>query len=392
MSSKTIQIERRHAIRVAVEVTALQDRPAGIGHYAEDLITALAQHSDLDMIYFTTTGYSVNPPRPTGLHITKRSAWKKKIPLGREVLFFLQHFQLERLKRRWRPEVVLGTNYLLPSGGSPQVLVVHDLSHLRNPETHPVGRIRFLNRHLSHSLERASAIVTISHFSKQELLNFFPALEGRVHVLYPGVSQRFFKPIQEETRRALRVVLDGDTRSYFLFLSTLEPRKNLGRLLLAYEALPEQIKRLHPLVMVGQMGWQRSNFELILKRMQSRGEVIMLGYVHDELLPALFERAVGLLYPSLYEGFGLPPIEAMACGCPVLVSNVTAMPEVCGDAALYCDPSIIESIRFGILQLAEKQSLRLDLVAKGKLHVQQYDWCKTGAGMLDILKNVARKK
>ncbi|MGE4531337.1 MAG: glycosyltransferase [Acidithiobacillus sp.] len=383
------QTERRRTVRVAVEATTLQGRPAGIGHFGEELTRALSTDPAINLAYFTTTGCSSTPPHPAGLRIPQRSDWKKKIPLGRELQFILQGWQLERLKRHCRPEVILGTNYVLPRSRSPQVLVVHDLSHLRNPETHPPGRVHFLNRHLRPALERASAVITISHFSEQELLHFYPELAGRIHVVYPGIADRFGCSVSEDTRRSLRVALDGDSRSYFLFLSTLEPRKNLERLLLAYEGLPERIKRAHPLVLVGQMGWQESSFAPTLERLQAKGEILLTGYLRDELLPALFERAVALLYPSLYEGFGLPPIEAMGCGCPVLASNVTAIPEVCGDAALYCDPLDVESIRAGILRLAEDEELRSGLSEKGRDQAAKYNWQKAGEQILRIVREVA---
>jgi len=383
------QTERRRTVRVAIEATTMQGRPAGIGHFSEELIKVLIQTPAVNLTYFTTTSYSDQPPHPAGLRIPQRGGWKKKIPLGREVQFYLQGRQLERLKKRWRPEIILGMNYVLPKGRSPQVLVVHDLSHMDMPEAHPPGRVHFLNRHLRPALERANAVVTISHFTKGELLKHFPELAGRIHVLYPGISERFSAPVSEETRRALRVALDGDPRPYFLFLSTLEPRKNMERLLLAYEGLADRIKRQYPLVLVGQMGWQESRFAPILERMQTRGEIVLLGYLRDELLPALLERAVALIYPSLYEGFGLPPVEAMASGCPVLASNSTAIPEVCGDAVLYCDPLSIESIRDGMTRLAEDKALRHDLAKKGKTQAAQYHWQRAGKQMLGILREVA---
>ena len=382
-------VERRKTVRVAVEATTLQGRPAGIGHFTAALMTALSHNRAIGLAYFSTTGYSSKPPRPSGLRVPRRGDWRKKIPMGRELQFYLQGLQLELLKRRWRPEVILGTSYVLPRARTPQILVVYDLSPLRNPETHPPGRVRFLNRHLRPALERATSVVTISHFSEQELLAFFPELAGRIHVLYPGVAERFGGAVTEAEDRALLAALNGEERPYLLFLSTLEPRKNLERLLLAYEGLPAPVKTAHPLVLVGQMGWQDSRFAPILERMLARGEIIMPGYLRDELLPALFGRALALLYPSLYEGFGLPPVEAMACGCPALVSNVTSLPEVCGDAALYCDPLSVESIRAGILRLTGDAHLREQLRSAGRARAARYSWQRAGAQMLEIVREAA---
>ncbi len=159
-------------------------------------------------------------------------------------------------------------------------------------------------------------------------------------------------------------------------------------MLAAYAALPAAIRGAHPLVLVGQMGWQQSNFAAVLTGMVERGEVRMLGYLRDELLPALYRRALALVYPSLYEGFGLPPIEAMATGCPVLAANVTAMPEVCGDAALYCDPLDRGSITAGMRRLAEDDALRARLAAAGPARAALYTWETAAAQVLGVMREV----
>ena len=141
---------------------------------------------------------------------------------------------------------------------------------------------------------------------------------------------------------------------------------------------------------MGQMGWQESNFAAVLTGMVERGEVRMLGYLRDELLPALYRRALALVYPSLYEGFGLPPIEAMATGCPVLVANVSSLPEVCRDAALYCDPLDVRSITAGMRRLAEDDALRARLSAAGPARAALYSWEDAATQVLGVMRDVAR--
>jgi alpha-1,3-rhamnosyl/mannosyltransferase len=147
-------------------------------------------------------------------------------------------------------------------------------------------------------------------------------------------------------------------------------------------------KKRYPLALVGQAGWQQSDLAVLLTPMIERGEVRMLGYLRDELLPAVYRRALALIYPSLYEGFGLPPVEAMAAGCPVLVSNVSAMPEVCGDAALYCDPLDVGSITAGMRRLAEDDALRARLAAAGPARAALYTWEDAAAQVLAVMREV----
>lgn len=380
--------QRDALLRVAVEANALSGRLAGIGHYTAALCQQLVADGSATLAYFTARSWALEPPRPAGLRIPRLLRWRKRIPMGREMQFVLQGRQLARLERRWRPDLILGPSFVLPRAKAPSVLVVHDLSHIRYPEVHPPARVAFLNRHLRPALARARAVLTDSRFTEAELLHYFPEVAGRTHVLYPGISGRFAAAPAAEVEAALDGVLLGDDRRFFLFLSTLEPRKNLAGLLAAYAALPAAIRGAHPLVLVGQMGWQESNFAAVLTGMVERGEVRMLGYLRDELLPVLYRRALALVYPSLYEGFGLPPIEAMATGCPVLVANVTAMPEVCGDAALYCDPMDVESITDGMRRLAEDGALRARLAAAGPARAALYTWEAAAAQMLEVLREV----
>lgn len=369
------QSRKRPILKLAIESNTLQGKRAGIGHYTEQLSLALQARPDVDICYFSWRESSAEAPKPVGLILPRRRPrqWLNKIPMGREVQLRLQRYQLQALKKHWQPDLVLGTNYVLPKSNMPSVVVVHDLSHLRYPEFHPPGRVRFLVRHLAASMRRAEMVVTVSRFSKSELLHFFPDLAGRVRVIYPGISERFWQAPTDEQLRALSIALNGESRPYLLFLSTLEPRKNISRLLQAYTMLPEKLRQEYPLVMVGQMGWQESSFAPLLEKLLARKEVIMAGYLRDELLPALYHRAHAFLYPSLYEGFGLPPIEAMACGCPVLVGNVASLPEVCGPAAYYCDPLYTDSITQGIQTLLDDidSDFRREL---GRSLAQRYSW------------------
>ncbi|MDA8153043.1 MAG: glycosyltransferase [Acidithiobacillus sp.] len=378
-------------LRVAVEATTLLGRLAGIGHYTAALCQQLAADEGATLAYFTARSWAQEPPRQPGLRIPRPLQWRKRIPLGRELQFILQGRQLTRLERLWRPDLILGPSFVLPRAKAPSVLVVHDLSHLRYPEVHPPARVAFLNRHLRPAMARTGAVLTDSRFTEAELLHYFPEVAGRTHVVYPGISGRFALAPAAEVETALDGILLGDERRFFLFLSTLEPRKNLAGLLAAYTALPVAIRRAHPLVLVGQMGWQETNFAAILTGMLARGEVRMLGYLRDELLPALYRRALALVYPSLYEGFGLPPIEAMATGCPVLVANVSALPEVCGDAALYCDPLDVRSITTAMRRLAEDEVLRARLAAAGPARAALYTWEVAAAQVLAVMREVVSR-
>ena len=167
--------------------------------------------------------------------------------MGRQVQYQLQRWRLAQLSRNWHPDLVFGPNFIVPSADAPSVLVIHDLSHLRYPETHPPERVAFMERQLRPAIARSSAVVVDSHFTEQEVLSYFPEAAGRLHVIYPGLEPRMAVPPSTAVETALNALLKGDDRRFFLFLSTLEPRKNLAGLLAAYAALPAAIREAHPL-------------------------------------------------------------------------------------------------------------------------------------------------
>ena len=369
-------------LRVAVEATPL----AGLGHYTAALCQQMMTDGAVTLADFTAPSW---PRQPTGLGVPRPLQWCRHILMGRDLQIVLQGRQLARFERLWRPDLTFGPSFVLPWARAPSILVVHDLSHVCSPETHPPTRVAFLNSHLRPVLARTGAVLTDSRCTEAELLHYFPEMAGRTHVVYPGISGRFFAAPTAAVEMALDGFLRGDMRRFFLFLATLEPRKNLSGLLAAYTALPTAIRALHPLVLVGQMGWQEGNFAAALTMMLERGEVRMLDCLRDDLLPALYRRALALVHPSLHEGFGLPPIEAMATGCPVLLANVRSLSEVCGDAALYCDPLDVRSMADGMQTLAEDGALRARLAAAGPARAALYTWEDAAAQVLAVMREVA---
>lgn len=382
-------------LRVAVESQSMLSPRSGIGRYAWELTCVLERFDNITISYFHGTQWLDRwvdmmpaPIRPQAGRFYRQM--KELIPGGRHIRHAMDTTGFAIKARRLRIQVIFAPNYVGPDTSVPTVITVHDLSHIRHPEAHPPKRVSFLNQALPRAIRRAQRILVVSRFTADEVCALFPEAAHKVQVIYPGVDRRFFTPPSAEAENALAELLQQDQRLYFLFMATLEPRKNLAKILVAYEQLPDAIRNAHPLVLAGQVGWQESQFTEPLARLVAKREAFLLGYVPDAILPALYGRALALLYPALYEGFGLPPVEAMATGCPVLVSNITAMPEVCGDAALYCDPFLIESIRNSMVQLAEDAALREDLTRRGPQQASLYRWEKAGEELLVVFRETAQ--
>lgn len=278
----------------------------------------------------------------------------------------------------WEPGLELG-----PFPGR-RVATVYDLSHLTAPESHPAPRVAYLQHQVDRTLRHANHIVTISQTMRREIAAYAGLREADISVV-PPAADASFKPLSADALPGVRARL-GLPEHYILSVGTLEPRKNLLRLAQAYEGLPANLRRRWPLVCVGGQGWNDTSLIRGLRRLEARGELIRLGYVAQRELPLITAAADLLAYPSLYEGFGMPVVEAMACGVPVLTSRGTAMQEITGDAAFLVDPQDEAAIREVIYTALESHGLRARFAAEGPVRAARYNWDVSTVALLEALR------
>lgn len=267
-----------------------------------------------------------------------------------------------------------------------RIVSVFDFSFHKYPHWHPKERIEFFNNNFWKNIKYADVIVFPSEFIMREAKEEFGFNYANMKFIYPGVDFEIFKEYPQELSKS---VLDkyAIPTQYILFVGSIEPRKNLTNLLFAYQSLPNYIKKEFKLVLVGFSGWKNKDIMSILDKNKDR--IIYTGYVSEEELALIYNRASLFVFPSFYEGFGLPPLEAMACGCPVLVSNRASLPEVCGDAAVYCDPEKPESIAEGIYEILNNDNLRNRLKAMGITRANLFRWDKTAREILNTFDEVS---
>ncbi|NTV52445.1 MAG: glycosyltransferase family 4 protein [Candidatus Firestonebacteria bacterium] len=311
----------------------------------------------------------------------------KKIPFLGELSKSVIERYNNALSRKMNFDVYYEPNYI-PSGIHAKHLVttVHDLSFHHHPEWHPDDRVKYFKRTFFPRVLKSDVITTDSHFIKQEVVNELGIAPDRVRVIYMGYDQSLFKvyPAAEvEAFRASRKL----PKKFILFVGSIEPRKNLERLLIAYLQLPEAEKRECKLVLSGFAGWKNSAIMNLIQK--AHEHVIFLGYLSVHELALLYNAATIFAYPSLYEGFGLPPIEAMACGTPVLVSRAASLPEVCGDAALYCDPLEVDQISSQLQKLFFDEGLQKRLVETGFQKIRNYTWDKSAEQLLQLFREIS---
>ena len=278
-------------------------------------------------------------------------------------------------------------NYVFahPLRNAKRVVTVHDLTLIRFPEWHPAERVRRMGPSLSRSVALADRVVTDSQFTKSDLVRHVGVSPDRVDVV-PLAADPSFRPLP---RVEVEPVLGrlGVTSDYLLFLGTLEPRKNLARLLDAIELGAGGIGLV---VLAGAHAWPDGSLQRRLRALQGAGRVRVLGYVPDALRPVLLNGARALVYPSLYEGFGLPVLEAMACGTPVLTSNASSLPEVAGNAAFLVDPHDVEGLATALRRVWGDAKLRADLRERGFRRAALFSWEQTARLTLDVYERLAR--
>lgn len=279
-------------------------------------------------------------------------------------------------------------NYVLQPFAGPAVATVHDLSVYHYPQFHPKARVRHMERYLPRSVETAAHVITDSSLVRRELLERFLLDPDRVSVIPLGVSEDF-RPVSHSERMPVLNkygLVDG---SYLFCVSTFEPRKNLAGLVEAFARLPDRLRKEVPLVLVGSDGWLNGDLARTLRKYEERGEVIRLGYVPGRHLPALYSGTRIFVFPSFYEGFGLPVLEAMACGAPVITSRGTAMEEVTGNCAELVDPVDVDSLTELMACLVDDSAKRSQLSTAGRRQAAEFTWSKCAARHIEVFRSVS---
>lgn len=365
-------------MRVILNVDAITAPLTGIGRYALELAQGLATHAAVDELRLYSAFRWVDDPSHALAANRTIAQLRKNLPFKTQALELYTHLRsaLFRAHTRKLSGYVLHTpNYILMPFDGPTVTTVHDLSALNYPETHPVERVRFLDRHLPRTLARADRVLTDSQFIAEEIHQRLGVPRAKLRVVALGVDARY----QPREAAVVQPVLDAhglQAGAYLLVVATQEPRKNLVRLVRAFAALPEALRLRYPLVIVGARGWLNAELERALGPLEASGAARRLGYVSENDLPMIYAGARAFAFPSLYEGFGLPVLEAMASGIPALTSNVSSMPEVGADIALGVDPLDEDALRGGLEKVLDDDAWRAIASTRGAEHATRFPWSR----------------
>lgn len=375
-------------MRVALNATSLLSPLTGIGQYTRQLAEGLIRSPGIEVEFFygATWSATVRPaPLPGAGNILP---WlRSHIPFSYALRRIVQSTQFCQRAKQARFDLYHEPNILpLPFDG-PTVITVHDLSWIRHPEAHPLERVRAMNTYFQPGLERANLVLTDSMFVKNELMDLFHIKSDMICPIPLGVEALFQPRSMQETYGTLSQW--GLTHGrYFLAVGTMEPRKNLQTALDAYGRLPADIRQSFPLVLSGMKGWNSSRLEARIRDMAAGGQLLNIGYLPRLDLANVVAGATALVFPSIYEGFGLPLLEAMACGVPVISSNAASMPEVVGGAGILLNPHDIDGMTLAMNQLANSPSDRVALGSRALEQSKHFSWSTCLNQTIDAYRRV----
>ena len=365
-------------MRIAFDGTTLTPGRTGVGYYTEHLLQHLAREVEQtgDEI-IVVSNKQIDTQRPLPNHVRVHEGHRFPVRIG-----WMQMCAARALDAL-RPDVAHFTNGMIPIGTPVSTIVtIHDMSLRLYPQCHPVRRL-LLNRPLMHvAIRDAASIVTVSDSARRDLLRLHGVPADRVSVVHEAASPAF-QPIDDRAElERVRVRYNLPPR-FILYVGTIEPRKNLVRLIEAFaDARARGVP--HHLVCVGPYGWASRDLSSRIQRLGLKDLVHFTGYVRFEDLPAIYNLGDFFVFPSLYEGFGLPVVEAMASGIPVITSSTSSLGEIAADAAETIEPTSTEAIAAAIVRLATDEDRRRDLAERGRRRAQMFSWAQTAKQMLAV--------
>ncbi len=378
-------------MKILVNAIPMTGLLTGIARYLRNLYGAINLMNQVDLFYFE--GRTLVKSMPA---LAESDKWQQTTRAVRNlpdpVIFGLRaarwlkyEHNLNRICRKKAFDIYHETAFT-PAKLSliPTVYSIYDLSLRRYSKTHPRERVWFFEYFIKTRLKYAMHILTISEFIKQEIIEEFKVPPSMVTAV-PLAPDPLFAPCSADIVKKIRIKYNLP-KSYLLFVSSLEPRKNIDLLIEALQTSNTDI----PLVLAGWHGWGDKKWLEKIKETDLKNRIYVIGHVPDDDLKAIYNGAAALVYPSLYEGFGLPIVEAMACGCPVICSNKASMPEVAGDAAILIDPSKSDELAHAIETVVHDTEIRNNLVKRGFKQAAGFTWDNTARKTLEVFKKTVK--
>lgn len=382
-------------MRIAFDATSALGQGAGIGRFTLGELRGLSAADSTNHYYVTYPRNLRTAAKPT---LGNNFTWQG-VPLSEKESIWLWHrLRLPLPAETFLPAIDIfhAPDYTLPPlRRAKGIVTIHDLSFEALDDVHHPALRSYLRRAVPHSVQRADHIFADSQSTKEELTRFYDTNPDKITVVYPGVEPKFryYDPALPADAERLTEIQEKYQlhRPYIFMVATLEPRKNISTLIRAFRHYREQGDPEMELLIAGGGGWlsEKEKLATLVPELKLEGHVRFLGFVPDEDLPLLLNQAQLLAYPSLYEGFGFPVLEALACGTPAVTARNTSLPEAGGDAALYIDDARDESaLAHAMYRAAHDDAYRVDAIPKGLAHARRFTWEQTGKQVVDLYQKV----
>ncbi|MBN9930538.1 glycosyltransferase family 4 protein [Pantoea agglomerans] len=379
------------AINVVYSTDCIKYPLTGIGRYAFELAKQLQERDNvaLTFLHGTKTRDSLLAASESAKSVQTLKRNLKKSKVVSEIYRLTFPVMKMVALRNYNNHIFHSPNYYLPPRVNHCVATFHDLSVFHWPQFHPAGRVHLMQKELRSTVLRASMLITDSHYTKNELKDFFGIEDNKIAVA-PLACNEQFRPRDETDTKCILEKYNLKWRSFFLYTGTIEPRKNILTLLLAYDRLPAKEKTVFPLVISGYKGWGNEQLFKLFDKGEREGWLKYLGFVPGKDLPFLFSAATSFVFPSIYEGFGLPVLEAMASGTPVICSNATSLPEVAGDAALMHEPQDVHTLTNYMQMMIENADEKRRMIDTGLARAREFSWSLCADKTIEAYEQVAR--
>ena len=369
-------------LRIFVDAQPLLREKSGVGYYLANLLNLIARIDNLNHFHLVAFSFSLKTFQfHFGLNFTQTII--RIIPRKVYLMLLENHLLLPIELFSGFHDVYFFDNFIsFPVFHGGIITVIHDLTFIKYPEFVEEKNLKHLQKLVPPSIKRSNILIAVSETIKRELLETFSLADSRVIVIQPCVN--FIRP-EIHPKDELVFLKKHKFQKFILFLGNMEPRKNLHRLIKAYKLLASEIQKEYPLVIAGGVGWRN---DAIMSEMPGRKNIIYVGYVTGIEKEILYQHATLFVFPSIYEGFGMPLIEAMDHNIPVVTSKISCLPEVAGDAGIYIDPYDEEDIADGILRGLQNETLRLNHIEEGKKRVIYYKNIHQENILLEAIKNL----
>ncbi len=388
-------------LKILIDATPVQSKPSGVGFYVANLICSLHAlqnqgNFQLGIVYQPGMKNWLRGKFSLPEQLERYSPlYLLPLPLKISNSLFLNFptlFQFWSDRYFDEPHINHGTNYLVfPLSSSKNIMSIYDLTFMKYPQ-YIDSVVKAYKKRVQQCLKWTDMVLTISESSKKDIVEYLDVNPDQVHV--SNLASRYYEGyLSEETAEKLEKYIKYNfDKPYLLFVGTIEPRKNIISLIEAFNFLKHKYKIDHDLVLIGRKGWNYKPIFTAIASSPWKNHIHHLDYLSDDLVALFYSKADAFVYPSYYEGFGLPVLEAMTLGAPVITSNTSSLPEVAGDAALLVDPNSLTSLADAILKVISDSHLRCELIQKGKVRAKLFSWERTAKETLKAYKLISHEQ